>query len=130
LFSTGEACRQLDDYERRNREHQDRIVDLVRRRACEGRAFDLIHDKSGSFWPRAAELDLPALATLHLPRSFYASQSLENVPQNVCFNCVSCSQAQSFADLPGLLGVVRNGIDLDSFTSERENGVPRREGLL
>src|SRR6476620_5900502 len=54
LFSTGEPCIQPDDYERRRIEHEDRVVDLVRQRAREGRPFDLIHDKSGSFWRRAA----------------------------------------------------------------------------
>ena len=99
LFSTGEPCTQLDDYERRRNEHEDRIVDFVRRREREGKAFDLIHDHSGSFWKRAAEIDTPVLATLHLPRSFYPAGSFDDVPANVSFNCVSDSQARSFADL-------------------------------
>src|SRR5215472_2854651 len=74
LFTTGEPCSVQDDFERRNREHQDRIVDFVR--ACErqGCPFDLVHDKSGSFWQRAAEINVPVLATLHLPRHFYAAE--------------------------------------------------------
>jgi glycosyltransferase involved in cell wall biosynthesis len=115
LISTGEPCTQPDDYDRRNREHQDRIVALVRRRAREGRAFDLIHDMSGSFWTRAAEVNVPILATLHLPRSFYPAQSFCDVAENVSFNCVSSTQARSFAGLNALLGDVPNGIALDSF---------------
>ena len=75
LFSTGDPCTQPDDYERRRTEHEDRVVEFVRRRAREGKAFDLIHDHSGSFWKRAAEIDMPVLATLHLPRSFYPAGS-------------------------------------------------------
>jgi glycosyltransferase involved in cell wall biosynthesis len=117
LFSTGEPCTQIDDYERRRVEHEDRIVDFVRRREREGRAFDLIHDHSGSFWRRAAEIETQVLATLHLPRSFYPAGSFNDVPANVNFNCVSDSQARSFADLESLAGVVPNGIALDCFAA-------------
>ena len=115
LFSTGDPCTRPDDYERRRTEHEDRVVEFVRRRAREGKAFDLIHDHSGSFWKRAAEIDTHVLATLHLPRSFYPAGSFNDVPANVSFNCVSDSQARSFADLDALAGVVPNGIALDCF---------------
>lgn len=131
LFSTGNPCIEPDDYERRRAEHEDRVVEFVRRRAREGNAFDLIHDHSGSFWQRAAEIDTPVLATLHLPRSFYPEGSFDDVPDNVIFNCVSDSQARSFADLNALAGVIPNGIALDCFgagdDAVTDNG---REGLL
>lgn len=131
LFSTGNPCIEPDDYERRRGEHEDRVVEFVRRRAHEGKAFDLIHDHSGSFWKRAAEIDPPVLATLHLPRSFYPEGSFDDVPDNVSFSCVSDSQARSFADLEPLAGVVPNGIALDCFQSGddamTDNG---RKGLL
>ncbi|HET8891070.1 MAG TPA: glycosyltransferase [Candidatus Angelobacter sp.] len=115
LFSTGDPCTRPDDYERRRIEHEDRVVDFVRLREREGKAFDLVHDQSGSFWKRAAEIDSPVLATLHLPRSFYPAGSFDEIPENVSFNCVSASQARSFADLEPLLGVAQNGIALDCF---------------
>jgi glycosyltransferase involved in cell wall biosynthesis len=115
LFSTGEPCTQPDDYERRRVEHEDRVVDFVRQRARQGEAFDLVHDHSGSFWKRAAEIDTPVLATLHLPRSFYPAGSFDDVPANVSFNCVSDSQARSFVDLDAAASVVPNGIALDCF---------------
>src|SRR5258708_26657906 len=118
LFSTGEPCTQPDDYERRRIEHEDRVVEFVRGRAREDKAFDLVHDMSGSFWKRAAEIDTPVLATLHLPRSFYPAGSFDDVPANVSFNCVSDSQARSFADLDALAGVVPNGIALDCFDDD------------
>src|SRR6185312_7973716 len=97
LFTTGEPCTRNDDFERRNREHQDAIIEFVRQRSREGRAFDLVHDMSGSFWSRATEIDIPVLATLHLPRHFYPAALFENIPANVMFNCVSESQDRSFA---------------------------------
>jgi glycosyltransferase involved in cell wall biosynthesis len=39
----------------------------------------------------------------------------ENIPSNVAFSCVSESQARSFAGVPRLLGVVRNGIEVQQF---------------
>jgi glycosyltransferase involved in cell wall biosynthesis len=134
LFSTGKPCTQPDDYERRRVEHEDRVVELVRRRAREGKAFDVIHDQSGSFWKRAAEVDAPMLATLHLPRSFYPPGSFSDVAENVSFNCVSESQARSFADLRALIGVVANGIALDYFGNEQDSDsrlkTGQRRGLL
>jgi len=130
LFFTGEPCTQPDDYERRRTEHEDRVVEFVRRRAREGKAFDLIHDMSGSFWKRAAELDSPMLATLHLPRSFYPARSFDDIAANVSFNCVSESQARSFADLDALAGVVPNGIALDCFEGRDAARNSGRKGLL
>jgi glycosyltransferase involved in cell wall biosynthesis len=128
LFSTGEPCTQPDDYERRRNEHEDRVVEFVRRRAREGKAFDIVHDHSGSFWKRAAEIDTHVLATLHLPRSFYPAENFNDVPANVSFNCVSDSQARSFGDLDLLAGVVANGVALDCFESGAAD--QSRHGLL
>jgi glycosyltransferase involved in cell wall biosynthesis len=131
LFSTGEPCTQPDDYERRRNQHEDRVVEFVRRRTREDKAFDIIHDHSGSFWQRAAELDTHVLATLHLPRNFYPGESFNRVPPNVSFNCVSGSQARSFADLKSLADVVPNGIALDCFESIGGNAADTsRQGLL
>jgi glycosyltransferase involved in cell wall biosynthesis len=137
LFATGAPCTQPDDYERRRAEHEDGIIECVRQRAREGKSFDLVHDMSGSFWQRAAEIDVPVLATLHLPRSFYPAESFENIPANVSFNCVSESQARSFGDLAKMIGVVPNGIALEKFASDsgeevQQGSVDRRDrkGLL
>jgi glycosyltransferase involved in cell wall biosynthesis len=132
LFSTGDPCTQPDDYERRRVEHEDRVVDFVRRRAREGVVFDLVHDQSGSFWRRAAEIDSPVLATLHLPRSFYPAESFGEAPENVNFNCVSGSQSHSFSDLESLIGVAPNGIALDRFAGDDGTDMQRgdRRGLL
>jgi len=128
LLSTGGPCFQSDDFERRNREHQERILEMVQRSAARGRAFDLVHDMSGSFWSRAGEIDAPVLATLHLPRDFYSPVLFENIPAKVRFNCVSRSQARSFAGLRSMAGVVGNGIPLDRFERNLEQN--ERGGLL
>ena len=131
LFSTGQPCTEADDYERRRTEHEDRVVEFVKRHTREGKAFDLIHDHSGSFWKRAAEVDVPVLATLHLPRGFYPAGSFDDIPANVSFNCVSDSQARSFADLGALASVVPNGIALDCFQAAGDAALNnRRQGLL
>ena len=121
LFSTGEPCSRPDDFDRRNREHQEKIVELARHRE-----FDLIHDMSGSFWTRAAEVNMPVLATLHLPRHFYPEAYFENVAANVSFNCVSHSQTRSFADVQQMIGAAPNGIALDRFEPNLES----HSGLL
>ncbi len=128
LLPTGEPCTQADDFERRNREHQETII-----RSLRGpHRFDLVHDMSGSFWMRASEIDLPVLATLHLPRSFYPPQSFDHVPPSLALNCVSQSQARSFSDVPNMLGVVPNGIALDGFATEShaDDAANERRGLL
>src|SRR5215813_14443524 len=124
LVVTGEPCNTPDDFERRNREHQDRVLEFVRDRDRRGKPFDLVHDMSGSFWPRANEIDVPVLATLHLPRNFYSRSLFESVPDNVSFNCVSESQARSFAEFHPV--VVPNGICVESFEPNFES----RSGLL
>lgn len=124
MFPTGEPCSLPDDFEGRNREHQDRVVEFVRARARQGRPFDLVHDQSGSFWARATEIDALVLATLHLPRSFYSEQLFTDIPDNVIFNCVSESQTSNFSELNP--AVVPNGIALDGF----EPNLGQRNGLL
>jgi glycosyltransferase involved in cell wall biosynthesis len=122
LLPTGAAAEQPDSFAHRDSEHNARILQFLARRQRTHRRFDLIHDMSGTFWPRAAALSLPVLATLHLPRSFYAPQMFENFPANVCFNCVSESQARTFGGLPRFMGAVRNGIELARFPLTTRKG--------
>jgi len=115
LLPTGPAPGQPDSLPRRDAKHNRAILHFLARRQRTHRRFYLIHDMSGTFWPHAAVLSLPVLATLHLPRSFYPPQMFENIPSNVGFSCVSESQARSFAGVPRLLGMVRNGIEVQQF---------------
>jgi glycosyltransferase involved in cell wall biosynthesis len=113
LIVTGEAPTRSDAFDFRAAEHSRRVICAVR----EGE-FDLVHDKSGFFWRHAKEIDVPVLATLHLPRSFYPEELFESVFENLQFNCVSESQAQQFAKVPGMSGVVPNGIAIERFPYE------------
>jgi glycosyltransferase involved in cell wall biosynthesis len=96
-------------------QHCKRVSELISIRSAIGTPFDLVHDHSGSFFAHAERVDAPVLATLHLPRSFYPPQWLHRLPENIYLNCVSKAQARTFADVPNVVGVVPNGIDLDRF---------------
>lgn len=122
VFPTGKASTEPDQFEWRNREHESRILELIHGTRGHTPAFDLIHDKSGSFWRRASEFDIPVIATLHLPRHFYPQDAFENLPQNLYFNCVSVSQRRTFANLANVLGTVPNGIPVNRFPFEVEKG--------
>lgn len=115
LVCTGAPASQPDCLAQRDAQHNARILQFLARRQRTRSPFHLIHDMSGTFWPHAGLLSLPVLATLHLPRSFYAPAMFENIPGNVHFSCVSQAQAGSFRGLPRLLGVVRNGVELEKF---------------
>ena len=112
LLATGEVAHTSDVFDQRECEHCVRILDYLRGRPEE---FDLIHDESGSFFRHADRCPVPVLATLHLPRSFYNQEWLHRSSQNLVFNCVSHSQAQTFSDLPNLIEVVPNGVAMERF---------------
>lgn len=115
VFATGQETTEPDSFAQRNAEHELRILELLRRTHGSRPTFDLIHDKSGSFWRRAHECNVPVLATLHLPRHFYPRDAFANPAPNVYFNCVSQSQLRSFADLDNMVGVIPNGIHVERF---------------
>ena len=122
LISTGDASDEPDRFEQRDAEHCTKVVESVLQRESAGRAFDIVHDKSGRFWRCASAISTPVLATLHLPRHMYSPQMFENVAPNVHFNCVSESQARTFRDLPRFVGVVQNGIAIERFPLRHEKG--------
>ncbi len=115
-IDTGTVAHSLDQLQERDLEHNARILQVIGDRAGASAAFDLVHDHGGRFWPFAGNFDTPLLLTLHLPRVFYPVGIFEHIPKNVFFNCVSQSQLPSFSDLPRMMGVVRNGIDVTRFT--------------
>ncbi len=113
LLCTGPAATAADRFEARNAQHLRSVLDFLRCR--HETPVDLVHDKSGFFWGAVGHLNVPVLATLHLPRSFYPAQAFREVPPNLLFNCVSKTQSSQFADLANLVGVVRNGIAVSRF---------------
>ena len=109
-------------------EHEDKVVELVRRARKKESHLILIHDMSGSFWRRAAEVEVPVLASLHLRAASIRQQSFENISPNVSFSCVSESQSRSFRDLYTMLGVVPNGIALENFGPGLADGAEQNPG--
>ncbi len=121
LLATGTAPQEPDRFSQRDAEHTAHILHFLEGNSS---SFDLLHDESGCFWRHAAAIEVPVLATLHLPRSFYPAGAFENLPPNLFFNCVSQSQHQTFSDLPAMPAVIRNGIRITGFqpTSSRKRG--------
>ena len=115
LWATGAAPREPDQFEQREAEHASRILTYLARVQQSPQRFNLIHDESGWFWRHAADTGAPMLATLHLPREFYPAGAFDRPPPDLFFNCVSGAQLRTFADLPRMLGVARNGIRLELF---------------
>jgi glycosyltransferase involved in cell wall biosynthesis len=120
MFATGREVTEPDQFIERDAEHQARILDLLQKTIGSQPTFDLVHDKSGSFWRRAAECTTPVLATLHLPRHFYPGESFRSLPPNLYFNCVSEAQIKSFANIRNVLSVVHNGIQVNEFPFKPE----------
>ena len=98
------------NFAEREQEHAERVVE-----ACASGRFQIVLDHSGHFFRHARRVKATVLATLHLPRELYAADAFDGVAENVFFNCVSDSQRLTFMDLPRVLGVVRNGIDVERF---------------
>ena len=120
LLVTGEAPRGLDGFAEREREHTARIVEACAANDVNRRPV-MVLDHSGHFFSRvsefASQVRMPVLASLHLPRELYAARAFDRVAENVYFHCVSESQQREFLDLPRMLGVVRNGIDVERFAN-------------
>ncbi len=110
LAVTGEISREADTFEARDREHQRAIRELLRHES-----FDLVHDKSGSFFASSERETIPLLATLHLPRHFYRGIEWHALPAHVSLNCVSAAQTKTFRDVKPVRGWVANGIDCERF---------------
>jgi glycosyltransferase involved in cell wall biosynthesis len=122
VFATGVSPTEPDVFEERDAEHNSRIIEHIWRAQSAGTPYGLVHDHSGSFWKHAAAVELPVLATLHLPRHFYREDLFHSTPENLHLNCVSAAQARSFAGVPRVLGVVPNGIAVERFPVTREKG--------
>lgn len=117
LLDTGAPATRFEQLADRDAEHNTHVLRCLREQR-----FDLVHDEGGRFWAHARAVDAPVLATLNLPRSFYPAGAFLDVPENLYFNCVSFTQASSFADVPQMIGIVPNGIPVERFpvTSSKE----------
>ncbi|MEO8725290.1 MAG: glycosyltransferase, partial [Acidobacteriaceae bacterium] len=117
LVETGAPATVAEQLAEREQEHNRLIFQAVAEHRASGRPFGLIHDMSGSFWQMAAEVGCPALATLHLPRSYYPENTWKKTAKNVSFSCVSASHMHDFGKIQNLF-LAPNGITLSKFVSE------------
>lgn len=108
-----------DCFPEREREHTERVL-----AACAEGDYALVLDHSGHFFRHACAdgaVRGGVLATLHLPRELYGAEAFAGVNGSaagkVRFHCVSESQRREFMDLPRMLGVLRNGIDVARFAA-------------
>ncbi len=76
--------------------------------------IDLIHFHGLDFSRYLPECEIPMLATLHLPVSFYPDWIFDGRPAHLNLNCVSRSQANSSPASRGL-PVIPNGIPTGSY---------------
>ena len=122
LLPTGTSARQPDRLELSEREQRELLLRFLAERQRSPQRFDLVHDKSGTFFQYAAQVAAPVLATLHLPRSFYPDRAFQNLPPNLFLNCVSRAQVQAFAGVEQVIGFVSNGIRISEFPLRRGRG--------
>jgi glycosyltransferase involved in cell wall biosynthesis len=97
--------------------------DLIEKVVAE-HTIDLIHFHGLEFHQYLPHCDLPMLATLHLPVSYYPGWIFNGWrPPNLVMNCVSHNQARSTPDAESLQ-VIPNGIPTDLYApSEQEDYV-------
>jgi glycosyltransferase involved in cell wall biosynthesis len=85
-------------------------------RLCDEHAIDLVHFHGGDFaehLPELPELDLPLVATLHLPPAAYPRAAL-TTPRAVRI-CVSPSQRRLLGADVEVAGVIENGIPVERY---------------
>lgn len=82
-------------------------------RALDSYPVDLIHIHGLDFTGFLPERDLPALITLHLPRSFYRPADLRVTRPRTYFQCVSSSQRKTFRFPLQFLPEIENGVRCD-----------------
>ncbi|MCU1286796.1 MAG: glycosyl transferase, group 1 [Acidobacteriales bacterium] len=125
LYATGSPANgSLSSARNHEEKHASHCLELINVRETIGTGFSLVHDHSGSFFanPHVSRANIPVLATLHLPKSFYPAGYFSRVAPNVRFVCVSKSQAKTFADVPEVIGCVPNGIALERFQVQKTKG--------
>jgi glycosyltransferase involved in cell wall biosynthesis len=89
--------------------HRETIED-----ALASNSFDLIHFHGLDFNTYFPSTCIPKVATLHLPPSWYSSDTF--LLPDVHLSCVSRSQAESAKACTQQLSVVVNGVDTEAYT--------------
>ena len=85
------------------------------RYACRSRKVDLIHMHGIDFPAYLPEVDVPVLATLHLPPDWYPADVFRTQRSKTYLHCVSESQRRRCPPSPSLLPTIENGVELQRF---------------
>jgi glycosyltransferase involved in cell wall biosynthesis len=112
LIASPKANGQMDDSARRwgQQVHRQLLRDTLM-----NTPVDLVHMHSLDFHCYLPEVDLPVLATLHLPPDWYPQNVFERKRRNFYLNCVSSSQQRGCPASCQLLPAISNGIDVERF---------------
>jgi glycosyltransferase involved in cell wall biosynthesis len=81
--------------------------------------IQLVHLHGLDFHRYVPRRDLPILATLHLPPSWYPPQTFAE--QNIWLHCVSEAQHNVCPPCPRLLAPIANGVELPAFSIRRKS---------
>ena len=92
-------------------------------------AIDLIHLHGIDFHAYLPPPGPPALATLHLPPSWYPAEALRPARPRTYLHCVSESQRRACPPGVALLPTIENGVDVDAFASAGQHAKRRRFAL-
>jgi glycosyltransferase involved in cell wall biosynthesis len=109
LFGTpaGPAEINRDYYAFRYVEHKRQIL-----RALESGSFDLVHMHGFDFWEFIPDVEVPILATLHLPPQWYPARVSVMSRRRFHLNCVSESQRVAMIESPSLVRTICNGVNI------------------
>lgn len=106
-----------EDAVARARARHRAVLDTALRRT----SIDIVHMHGIDFAHYLPTSDVPVLVTLHGPRAWYSSESLQP-RRNVWLHCVSQEQHQDFAPHPQLLRPIENGVEApDSGAVEKQD---------
>lgn len=112
LLSSPRATERLDDSVREwgRSVHQQLIDDALARYPV-----DLVHMHSLDFHRYLPNVDVPVLATLHLPPDWYPEEIFRMNRRHFRMNCVSWSQFRECPPSPHMEWPVSNGVDMDKL---------------
>jgi glycosyltransferase involved in cell wall biosynthesis len=104
----------LDDEarERAWRRHRAAIAGALRRWP-----IDLVHLHGFDFHEYLPAPSVPALATLHLPPSWYPAKALRPGRQDTWLHCVSRAQHEACPASPNLLQPIENGVPVEALAA-------------
>lgn len=112
LIASPKANGRLDDSTRRWGQQVHRHL---LRETLMNSPVDLVHMHSLDFDAYLPEVDIPVLATLHLPPDWYPKSVFDRKRKNYHLNCVSSSQQRGCPPCANLAPSISNGVEVNRF---------------